>query len=248
MNSIHKDIASGKNEARDGFQQLKADIAAKKIDVVLVYRLDRLSRNVRDIYDFLDSIKHAGVAFVSITEGFDTTTAMGRAMLGVAAVFAQLTREMISENTRDGLMRRVEAGFHPGSFLYGYEYSKELGHYLFCEGEAEVVRQIFSLYTDDKWGTEKIARMLNLRGVRTRTDTEWHGATIGVMLQNVAYAGRVESHGSVRESSPTNQSNIVSQKRSIAVAMATKGNNTLDKPGTELGFVCIAYGLAEQTR
>jgi len=124
---VRKDVASGKNDERDGFQELLALIRDGKVDVVVVYRLDRLSRNVRDIYDFLETIQKAGVAFVSVTEGFDTTTAMGRAMLGVAAVFAQLTREMISENCRDGLMRRAEAGLFNGnkSNLYGYGYSPE---------------------------------------------------------------------------------------------------------------------------
>lgn len=89
--AMRKDVASGKNDDRVGFQNLLTAIHVGKVDVVVAYRLDRLSRNVRDIYDFLDKIKKNGVAFVSITEGFDTTTAMGRAMLGVAAVFAQLT-------------------------------------------------------------------------------------------------------------------------------------------------------------
>src|SRR5262249_19444785 len=125
-----KDVASGKDADRDGFRELPAVVLAHRFDVVLVYRLDRLSPNVRDIYDFLDTIRNHDVAFVSVTEGFDTTTAMGRAILGVAAVFAQLTREMISENTRDGLLRRggggafngksaplFGSGFHPGPRL-----------------------------------------------------------------------------------------------------------------------------------
>ena len=84
-----KDVVSGKNDQRPGYQDLLSRIRDHSIDVVLVYRLDRLSRNVRDVYDFLDTIREAKVEFVSLTEGFDTTTAMGRAMLGVAAVFAQ---------------------------------------------------------------------------------------------------------------------------------------------------------------
>jgi len=87
---VLNDIVSGNNDDREGFQYLLAAIRDGKLDVVIVYRLDRLSRNVRDIYDFLDSIRDFGVGFGSVTEGFDTTTATGRAMLGVAAVFAQL--------------------------------------------------------------------------------------------------------------------------------------------------------------
>ena len=168
VSKVRKDVASGKNDERAGFQELLSDIRLQKIDVVIVYRLDRLSRNVRDIYQFLDTIKDSGVVFVSVTEGFDTTTTMGRAMLGVAAVFAQLTREMIVENTKDGLLRRAEAGYYLGNLkmLYGYNYSKELG--LEPDGlESAQVKQIFDWYTEHKWGTEKIARMLNLQGVPT---------------------------------------------------------------------------------
>ena len=112
VSKIRKDVTNGKNDEREGFQELLHDIRLRKIDVVIVYRLDRLSRNVRDIYQFLDTIKDSDVALVSVTEGFDTTTAMGRALLGVAAVFAQLTREMIAENTKDGLARGVEAAYY----------------------------------------------------------------------------------------------------------------------------------------
>jgi Resolvase, N terminal domain len=83
--NVRKDVASGKNDEREGFRELLADIQQKKVGVVIVHRLDRLSRNVKDIYTFRDLIKASGVAFVSVTEGFDTTTAMGRAMLRVAA-------------------------------------------------------------------------------------------------------------------------------------------------------------------
>src|ERR1035437_10792148 len=62
---VRKDIASGKDDNRAAFQELLEDVRAKRIDVVVVYRLDRLSRNVRDIYDFLDSIQRAGIGFVS---------------------------------------------------------------------------------------------------------------------------------------------------------------------------------------
>jgi site-specific DNA recombinase len=157
LHQLRKDVASGKNSEREGFQDLLAAVRGGKVDVVMVYRLDRLSRNVRDIYDFLDTIKSYEVAFVSVTEGFDTTTAMGRAMLGVAAVFAQLTREMISENTKDGLLRRAEAGLFLGNatMLYGYDYSTELGHHRINSTEAKHIHQIFDWFTESKWGAAK---------------------------------------------------------------------------------------------
>jgi site-specific DNA recombinase len=193
---LRKDVASGKSDEREGFQHLLSDVQNKKIDVVLVYRLDRLSRNVRDIYNFLDLIRTHNVAFVSITERFDTTTAMGRAMLGVAAVFAQLTREMIAENTKDGLLRRAEAGFYRGNLtsLYGYDYSTDKRQIIVNKLEAANVRQIFDYYTENKWGQDKIARTLNLRGIPTKrgkAEAQWSGGGSSHLLRNLVYCGYV---------------------------------------------------------
>lgn len=190
-----KDVASGKDTNRSGFQELVQAVKAREIDLVLVYRLDRLSRNVRDIYDMLDLMREHDVAFVSITEGFDTTTAMGRAMLGVAAVFAQLTREMIAENVKDGLMRRAESGKWNGPKWnppYGYSYIVG-GTIEPKEDEAEIARQVFGWFTRDKWGTTKIARVLNSRGVVRNSampgSGQWHQSKIWEMIQNPVYAG-----------------------------------------------------------
>jgi site-specific DNA recombinase len=195
---IRKDVASGKSDDREGFQELLAHVRAGKIDVVLVYRLDRLSRNVRDIYDLLDLLQQHGVAFVSVTEGFDTTTAMGRAMLGVAAVFAQLTRDMIAENTRDGLLRRAEAGLYNGNKnnVTGYHYSREQGLIVNPE-EAQTIRQIFAWFTEHKWGIQKIARLLNLRGIPSKTGRQWSKGRIAWILRNCLYCGDVRANGEV---------------------------------------------------
>ena len=99
---VLRDVGSGKSAERPYCQELLLAIREKRVDAVVVYRLDRLSRHVVDVYGALDAFSRNDVAFVSVQESFDTTTAMGRAMLGVAAVFAQLTQEMISENTKDG--------------------------------------------------------------------------------------------------------------------------------------------------
>jgi len=196
---VRKDVASGKDTKREGYQDLLNCIQNRSIDVVVVYRLDRLSRNVRDIYDFLDMIREAGIGFVSLTEGFDTTTAMGRAMLGVAAVFAQLTREMIAENVKDGLLRRAQAGFYNGSTRgpYGYTYSKETQTLVPVPEEAKIVRQIFSMYADRKWGVNKITAFLNTQRISPRNADQWSENTISHMLRNHAYVGKVDWHGEV---------------------------------------------------
>jgi site-specific DNA recombinase len=190
---VRKDIASGKNDSREGYQELLSDLRENRVDVILVYRLDRLSRNVGDIYDFLNTAQLAHKEFASTSEGFDTTNAMGRAMLGVAAVFAQLTREIISENVKDGLMRRAEEGHFNGNkcTLYGYDYSIEQHTLVVNEAEAETVRLIFEWYTELKWGITKIAKMLNVKGIPAKHGGQWGKNTIAPMLRNVALCGDV---------------------------------------------------------
>ena len=200
---VRKDVASGRNVERDGYRDLLAAIRSGCVDCVLVYRLDRLSRNVRDIYDFLELIREHDVAFVSLSEGFDTTTAMGRAMLGVAAVFAQLTREMIAENVRDGLMRRAQAGLYLGNKNgpFGYRYSKEEKTLIPVPEEAEVVRLIYSLFADRKWGVHKIVGYLNSRYVGTRQGAQWNSARVHHILRNPVYIGKVRWHEEVYDGS-----------------------------------------------
>ena len=201
ITKVRKDVGSGRNGDRPGFQELLQDVSAGAIDVVIVYRLDRLSRNVRDVYDFLERTRQANVGFVSTSESFDTTTAMGRAMLGVAAVFSQLTREMIGENTRDGLIKRARSGKYIGSTgnpPFGYTYSAAEGKLLVTPNEAEVVRRVFDLYARSKWGHTKIAQYLNQEGVPTRSPgAQWSSRTVGSMLRSPVYIGKLPYRGQV---------------------------------------------------
>lgn len=114
-------------------------------------------------------------------------------MLGVAAVFAQLTREMISENTKDGLLRRAGSGKFNGNLtqLYRYTYDSVEGKLVINEEEAQVVRQIFDWYTEHKWGTQKIASVLNLQRISTKTGKQWDQSSVQRKLSNALYNGDV---------------------------------------------------------
>jgi site-specific DNA recombinase len=191
---VLKDIASGKSAARESYQELLQAIREQRVDVVVVYRLDRLSRSVVDIYNVLELFRSQDVGFVSVQEAFDTTTAMGRAMLGVAAVFSQLTREMISENTKDGLARRVQAGKYVGGGAttpFGYRFAE--GQLEVVDSEAEAVRRVYCMYTERGWGPGKIAAVLNQEGLATRQGLRghWRPLVVSNMLRNPVYAGRV---------------------------------------------------------
>ncbi len=106
---------SGGNTDRPEFQKLMKDITKKKFSTVVVYRLDRISRNVLDFATIIEDLSKYSVSFVSITEHFDTTTPMGRAMVNIAAVFAQLERETIAERIRDNMSRLARTGRYLGS-------------------------------------------------------------------------------------------------------------------------------------
>ncbi|MHB9038929.1 MAG: recombinase family protein, partial [Armatimonadota bacterium] len=242
ITDIRKDVASGKNANRDGFQDLKAAIDNEKVGVVIVYRLDRLSRNVRDIYDFLDLIARHNVALVSLCESLDTTTAMGRAMLGVMAVFAQLTREMIAENVKDGMMRRAQAGLYIGSKRgpMGYVCNPEEKTLTVVEHEAETVRRIFELFVERKWGIEKIVGFLNETGIPSKTGVNWHKSIMGKILRNPIYIGRLRWHDEVYEAT---HEPIISEEIFQAAQDIISSRATL--PGRSHQSQHLLSGLAE---
>ncbi|MHC1749431.1 MAG: recombinase family protein [Cellulosilyticaceae bacterium] len=101
---------SGGNTNRPEFQRLLEDIKNKKIEILICYRLDRISRNVLDFSSTLDVLQRYNVAFISIKEQFDTSTPMGRAMIYIASVFAQLERETIAERVRDNMLELAKSG------------------------------------------------------------------------------------------------------------------------------------------
>ena len=138
---------SGANLQRPALKRLFSDINAGKIDGVLVYKLDRLSRSQKDtLYMIEDVFLAHNVDFISMQENFDTSSAFGRAMIGILSVFAQLEREQIKERMSMGRMGRAKAGlFHGGGFRpFGYDYID--GHLTVNEVEAMIVREIYDLF------------------------------------------------------------------------------------------------------
>jgi len=101
---------SGKNTARPEFQRMMADIRMRKLNYVVCYRLDRISRNVGDFAQTVENLEQYKVSFICIKEQFDTTTPMGKAMMNMAAVFAQLERETIAERIRDNMLHLAKTG------------------------------------------------------------------------------------------------------------------------------------------
>ena len=101
---------SGGNVDRDGFQKMMHQIERGKIGKVIVYRLDRISRNISDFASLIEELARLDISFVSIKEQFDTSTPMGRAMMYIASVFSQLERETIAERIRDNMHELAKTG------------------------------------------------------------------------------------------------------------------------------------------
>ena len=132
---------SGKNLERPAIKKLIKDCEDGKIDTVLVFKLDRLSRSQKDTLYLIEEVfNNNEVGFISVRESFDTTTPFGKAMIGILSVFAQLERETILERTRIGLKKRAENGYWRGGGKtpFAYDYDKEAGM-LVVNGERKVI-------------------------------------------------------------------------------------------------------------
>ena len=155
---------TGSNIHRPQMQRLIADINQNKISHVVVYKLDRLSRSQKDTLHLIEDIFNPkGVDFISMNESMDTSTPLGRLMLGILSAFAQLERENIRERTRMGMRERVKSGkwMGGGRTPFGYDYDEQKGT-LIPNHDAERVRKAYELYLKGH-STAYIAQILGLK-------------------------------------------------------------------------------------
>ena len=185
---------TGSNIDRPEMQRLIADVKAGRIENVVVYKLDRLSRSQKDtLYLIEDVFNPHGVDFISLTESIDTSTPNGRMMIGILSAFAQLERENIRERTRMGMKGRVKEGkwMGGGRIPFGYDYDKTKG-ILVPNDNADKVRQIYDLYLQG-YSTNRIAQMLGLKYDRLATQILTRKSNIGIIEYNgVEYQGQHE--------------------------------------------------------
>jgi len=177
---------SGGTTNRPEYQTLIKVVKAKKIQAVVVKKLDRLSRSLMDFETFILLLQEKNIEFISLKESFDTTTAMGKAMLRVALVFAQLEREQTAERISDVMDYRAAKGLYNGSIApFGYtNVDKQLVPY---EHELLTVNLIFDRFLEIKSTTE-VAKLLNETGVKYR-QKPWSNTFIQKILQNPVYKG-----------------------------------------------------------
>ncbi len=176
---------TGKNLKREGVQELLKCVKERKIKVVVVYKTDRLTRKQKDLWGLLENVfEPCGVGFKSVTEPFDTTTAMGKGFLGMLGVFAQLEGDLISERTREALQFKKQNGEPLGPPALGFN-AKDKKRIEDPE-QLKIVEYVKALRRK-KLSERAIARRLNKEGISTKRGGSWHGSTVGYILKNPRY-------------------------------------------------------------
>ena len=138
---------SGGNMARPALQQLLADVASRKVHVIVVYKVDRLTRSLADFARIVETLDKAGASFVSVTQAFNTTTSMGRLTLNVLLSFAQFERELTSERIRDKIAASKRKGLWMGGPVpLGYDARDR--RLIVNKDEAETVRELMRRYLE----------------------------------------------------------------------------------------------------
>jgi site-specific DNA recombinase len=185
---------SGKNTNRPAFEEMLQEIEAGQILRVIVYKLDRISRSILDFANMMDKFQKYNVEFVSSTEKFDTSTPIGRAMLNICIVFAQLERETIQKRVTDAYYSRSKRGFFMGGRIpYGFALEKTIingvhtSKYIPISKESEQVRLIYAMYGEADNSLGDIVRYLNQNHIENLRGSTWNTARISEMLRNPVY-------------------------------------------------------------
>jgi len=196
---------SGATLDRPAIQRLLADIEAGKVDCIVVYKVDRLTRYLLDFAKLIEVFDRHQVSFVSVTQRIDTSTSMGRLMLNVLLSFAQFEREIIGERIRDKVAATKRRGrYCGGPPVLGYGVDRERKRLVVNPGEADLVRRIFQKFVRTG-STTALAQQLNAEGYTTkswttkkglvRPGTPWHKGLVYRVLNNPLYVGEVSHKG-----------------------------------------------------
>jgi len=190
------DQMSGAKLERPGLTSALRAAKAGRFDLLLVYRVDRLSRSVRGLAEVLETLDAAGVGFRSATEPFDTTSAAGRMMVQMLGVFAEFERATIIDRVIAGMERKAsQGGWCGGRHPFGYRAAKGEGTLDVDEAASPLIPVIFDLYVNKRLGTHAIANWLRDAGLTTRAGKPWTYKAILTILKNRTYLGEVHFRG-----------------------------------------------------
>jgi DNA invertase Pin-like site-specific DNA recombinase len=228
---------SGATMDRPALQRLLADITADRVDTIIVYKIDRLTRSLADFAKIVEILDARGACFVSVTQQFNTTTSMGRLTLNILLSFAQFERELIGERIRDKIAASKRKGMWMGGIPpLGYRVQDR--KLLVIESEAEIVRAIFLRYAE--LGSVRLLKdELEAREIKSKTWTSASGRRDGGkpfsrgalyhVLQNHLYRGEIVHKG---QPNPGEHTPIIDQPLWDAVQAQLNANTTERRSGT----------------
>lgn len=234
---------SGGNVDRPEFKRLIKDGEKKKYDALICYRLDRISRNVSDFSNTLDLLQRNNIAFVSIKEQFDTSTPMGRAMMYIASVFAQLERETIAERIRDNMVQLARTGrWLGGTYPTGFTSEainiidqnmkeRKLYKLIPIKEELETIKTIFEKYLELQ-SLQKLETYCLLNGIKTKNRNNFQKQTLKQILHNPVYA---TADKYIYEYLNSLEADICNDKEEFNGKFALMGYNKRDLKNTRMG-------------
>ncbi len=186
---------SGGNLNRPAFQEMINDIKQNKINLVIAYKIDRLTRSPKDFYQLIELFEQHGVDFISVTERFDTSTPSGRLLRNIMLTFAQFERELASERTKDKMIQRAQKGMWNGGII-PFGYKTENKKLLINEKEAKIIRDIYENFVTSV-SLSKVYNDLKDNGARDRKGNTFSRTEIDYILRNIVYTGKIKYTGKV---------------------------------------------------
>ena len=180
---------SAKNTKRPAYERMMQKVRSGHVSHVIVYKIDRISRNLVDFSLMYDDFKNNRVSFISLNEQFDTSTAIGEAILKIILVFAELERKMTSERVMDIMLGRAKDGLWNGANVpFGYKWDEILEFPVVDEKEGPVVKLMFDMYEKIQ-SSCKIRDYLNSHDIPTKRGGEWSSKTVSDIIRNPMYKG-----------------------------------------------------------
>ena len=220
---------SGGSLERAALQRLTADIESGRVDIVVVYKIDRLSRSLMDFAKLVEVFERNNVTFVSVTQSFNTTTSMGRLTLNILLSFAQFEREVIGERIRDKVAASRKKGIFMGGWVpFGYNVKDR--KLIINKADAVIVLRIFERFVQSA-SVITIVRELAADGVVSRTKKAFNKNTIYKLLRNRTYVGDAVHKGTAY---PGEHKGIISTKL-FDKAQAILADNTSTRGGQNRG-------------
>lgn len=180
---------SGKNTDRPAFQDMIKRIKAGEFSHLLVWKIDRISRNLLDFCDMYEELKRCNCIFVSKNEQFDTSSAMGEAMLKIILVFAELERKLTGERVKSVMLDRASKGMWNGSPIpLGYKWDSKIKFPIINKEEKNTIELIFNTYLKEE-STSIVRNILNANNIKTKRNGRWTTKTITDIIRNPFYIG-----------------------------------------------------------